>query len=244
MKYQYQNKQYIPLLKEVRKYFDETKTLIWDRRNKIKIVIYDNKHIAVKSFKLPHLLNRIVYGVFRDSKAKRSYDNSLKLKGLVPEPIGYVEYHQWGMLQDSYFLSEEFMYDFTIREVLLAQDFSDRLNILEKFSYFTYMLHETGAEHLDYSPGNILIKKVNGEYQFKVIDINRMRFGTLSMQKRLENFAKLWASDTDLKFIAASYAKWVHIDEQQAVAWALKASHRHKSRINMKKRLKGKPVVD
>lgn len=244
MKYKMVDEKYSELLYGIRDYFSDAKRSLHMARNKIKVLAYDGQDIVVKSFKVPHIINKIAYTFFRDSKAKKSYDNSIKISEFVPKPIGYIEFKKSGLLYDSYFLSEEFKYDFTIRGPLLDEDFEDREEIYRAFALFTYTLHEAGIEHLDYSPGNILIQKSTIGYTFKIIDINRMRFGKMSREQCLENFAKLWAKDEDLKIIIKVYAKKIDMDEQKAIKIALSASQKHKDKKNFKKRLKGKPVVD
>jgi serine/threonine protein kinase len=244
MQYKTIDKRYSELLCDIKRYFDKSDTVIWDRRNKIKIVDFSNERMVIKSFGRPHLINRIAYTFLRGSKAKRSYENSLKIEMFVPKPIGYSDYRRLGLIGESYFVSLHYPYDFTIREVITQKDFADRVAIFESFANFTYHLHEAGAEHLDYSPGNILIRRDKNGYAFKVIDINRMRFGSLTPRQRLENFAKLWASEEDLAVIARAYAVRLGIDPATAIEWATKASKKHKRKINMKKRIKGKKVVD
>ena len=51
-------------------------------RNELKIIELDGIKTVVKSFKIPHLLNRIVYTFFRRSKAYKSYHNALRLQSL------------------------------------------------------------------------------------------------------------------------------------------------------------------
>ena len=243
MKYEVVDKSYLPFLEQIRSKFSETAYGPYKGRNAIKVLSFLGQDIVVKSFRIPHMINKFAYTFLRDSKAKKSYDNSLKIMGFVPEPLAYAEFFRFGLLYDSYFLCREFKYDFTIREVLLNDDFPDKERIFDTFAAFTYALHEEGIEHLDYSPGNILIKKDQDAYIFKTIDVNRMRFLPLNNQKRLENFAKLWSSDEDLTFIIKSYAHKIGMDEIEAVQIALDASQKHKDRINFKKRLKGKKDV-
>jgi len=244
MKYEVCDTLYDDLIKNIRVYFLEAKNSIWDKRNKIKIISFDKEDITIKSFKIPHLMNKIAYTFFRNSKAERSYSNSMRILEFVPKPIGYAEYKKFGLLYDSYFVCEKYTYDFTIREVLLQNNFEDRKSIFELFSEFTYALHMKGVKHLDYSPGNILIKKLDGMYEFKIIDVNRMEFKTLTAIEGLENFSKLWAQDNDLSLIIDAYAKLIEMDEKEAFTIAVKASHKHKDKKNFKKRLKGKKVVD
>ncbi len=233
---------YIKLLANIKDYFNRSDELIWDRRNKIKVLSFDDEKLTVKAFKIPHIVNRLAYTFFRPSKAKRSYLNSMKIEAFTPKAVGYIEFKKLGLIYDSYYISAYYPYDFTIREVLQDEEFPDREKILKAFTYFSYQLHEAGAKHLDYSPGNILIKQENDEYLFKVIDLNRMYFGRMEIQERIENFSKLWANNRDLEKIASCYAKLVGIEESKASQWLIAASSAHKERVNFKKRIKGKRI--
>jgi len=225
------------------RFLNNTKS-IHKARNEIKILEHAGYKVVVKSFKIPHLINKIVYSFFRDSKAKKSYENSMKIAEFVPEAIGYIEFKMFGLLFESYFISKEFVYDFTIREPLLESNFEEKHLIFEAFALFTYALHERGILHLDYSPGNILIKKESSGYTFKIVDINRMQFKTLTFEERLKNFSKLWAKDEDLKVMIKSYARLLGEDEDICITKALYYSQKNKDIKNFKKRLKGKKVVD
>jgi len=224
--------------------FHNSRQIIHKARNEIKVVTYKNKNYVIKSFKVPNLINKIIYTFFKSSKAKKSYDNSIKIEDFVPKPIGYFENFKFGLLHDSYFVSEQFKFDFTIREPLLDSSFMDKESIFKQFANFTFKLHQQGILHKDYSPGNILIKKDNDNYIFKIVDINRMEFKELKLEERLKNFAKLWAKDDDLKIIISEYAKIINEDEHYCISLALKFSQAHKDKKNFKKRLKGKKVVD
>jgi serine/threonine protein kinase len=235
---------YIPLLKNIQSYFYNSHDSIHKARNEIKIIDFEGERLVVKSFKIPNAINKIVYTIFKDSKAKKSYENSVKIIDFVPKPIGYIEFKKFGLIDESYFVSEKFDYDFTIREPLLQADFKDKEEVFKAFSRFTYNLHEKDIFHLDYSPGNILIKEENGTYVFKIVDINRMEFKPLNLDDRLKNFAKLWAKDEDLKTIVKEYARLSSENEQKCIDIALQYSQEHKDRKNAKKRLRGEAVVD
>ncbi len=244
MKFKSIEERYEALLKDIKNYFLSATDSIHKARNEIKIIDFNGESLVVKSFKIPSILNKIVYTFFRDSKAKKSYENSIKIIDFVPKPIGYVEFKKFGLMHESYFVSENFKYDFTIREPLLQADFKDKEEVFKAFARFTYKLHEQGIFHLDYSPGNILIKEENEDYIFKIVDINRMEFKPLDLDERLKNFAKLWAKDEDLKIIIKEYSKLIESDEEGCLRIALKESQAHKDRKNAKKRLRGEAVVD
>ncbi|HIP50804.1 MAG TPA: hypothetical protein EYG94_01850 [Campylobacterales bacterium] len=236
--------EYFSFLKNIQSHFEKSSYSIHKARNEIKIIKHSNINMTVKSFKIPHFLNKLIYTFFRDSKARKSYEYSIKINLFVPKAIGYIEFKKFGLIHDSYFISEHFNYDFTIREPLLDTNFEEKEEIFKLFAQFTYQLHEKNILHLDYSPGNILIKKENNEYIFKIVDINRMQFKELSLDERLKNFSMLWAKDEDMKIIAKAYAQLMQADEEYCISKAINYSQKLKNFKNMKKRLKGKKVVD
>ncbi|WP_457743401.1 hypothetical protein [Sulfurimonas sp.] len=231
-------------LLNIQNYFQQNNNSIHKARNELKVLAYKNSEIVVKSFKVPNLIRRIYYTFFRDTKAKKSYDNSIKIGAFTPDPIGYIEFFSTGLLDESYFVAKKFSYDFTIKEPIVNKELSDRDVIFKAFASFTYELHQNNIYHKDYSPGNILIKKEKDDYIFKIVDINRMEFKPLSLDERLKNFAKLWLLDEDLTTIITKYAELIDEDKETCITIALRHSHQLKRKINMKKRLKGIPVVD
>ncbi len=238
------NKAYKNFILNIREHFQKNSSFIHKARNKIKIIPYQGREYIVKSFKVPHLLNKIVYTFIKDSKAKKSYENSLKIIDFVPKPIGYIEFKKFRLIDESYFISEKFDFDFTIREPLLDKNFKEKEEIFRQFALFSFKLHQNNILHLDYSPGNILIKKSNGHFEFKIVDINRMAFQKLTLNERLKSFSKLWAKDEDLSIIIKEYVKLLGEDEQNSIKTALHYSQKHKNFKNLKKNLKGRKVVD
>lgn len=230
--------------KNIRDEFLSSHKSIHKARNEIKPLTYNEKTYIVKSFKIPNLLRKAIYTFFKPSKAKKTYINSLRVQEFTPTPIAYVEFYKCKLLHKSYFINEEYRYDFLIAKPLFDKNFPNREQILKDFAIFTSKLHDKNIYHLDYSPGNILIKKLENGYEFKIVDINRMKFFTLDIKMRMKNFAKLWASDDDLTIIAKEYARFKNKDEKECIAMALKYSKRHKAFINFKKRLRGRKVVD
>ena len=228
----------------IKQFFKENSNSIHKARNELKVIEHENQKLVVKYFKIPHFINKIVYTFFKKSKAQKSYEYALKIKEFTPRPIGYIEFYKFGLLDESYFVSEKFDYDFTIREPLLDINFPNKNEIFKAFAQFTFDLHENGIYHLDYSPGNILIKKENDNFIFKIVDINRMKFLNMDLEKRAKNFSKLWAKDEDLEFIAKEYAKIYEKNNEEFISKTISFSKKHKAVKNFKKRLKGIKVVD
>ncbi|NOQ94211.1 MAG: hypothetical protein GQ547_06210 [Methylophaga sp.] len=239
------NPKYLNLITDIEKYFQESDALIHDARNQLKRIPFQGEGLIVKSFKVPHLLNRIVYSFFRQSKARKSYLFSEKIGDFTPEPIAYIENYQHGLISTSYFVAKHYEFDFDIRRPLLKPDFLERALIFKRFAAFVYQLHEHNILHLDLSPGNILIKRDDaGQYQFKIVDINRMKFIPLSVKERAKNFSKLWANNEDLTVMLSEYAALAAYDQEAFIQCGLRANQRNKNIKNFKKRLKGHPVND
>lgn len=82
-------------LLNIKQLFSQNANTIHKARNELKVIEYEGLNLVVKSFKVPNLLNRYVYTHFKPSKAKKSYDNAVKLLTLginTPTPIGYIEF--------------------------------------------------------------------------------------------------------------------------------------------------------
>lgn len=227
-------------LKDIQTIFTQDQNSIHKARNELKIIEIDAVQTVVKSFKVPHTLNRIVYTFFRKTKAYKSYHNALRLTDLgvsTPAPIGYIEFYSADLLQNSYFVSLYNPYDFTIREAL-HHKIDDYGAVLTQFAAYTYNLHQKGVWHLDYSPGNILIKRTDDGYQFSIVDINRMEFREITPFEGCENFNKLWARDEDIEIMGREYARLSGLDEAIAIEEMKRHNDANKRVKNFKKKLK------
>jgi len=230
-----------PLAEHVERSFQGSSHILHQKRNEIRVVTFAGQDYVVKSFRQPNLVNRFVYRYFRPSKAKRSYEFSLRIgEKICPEAIAYIEEHKNLQLYKSYYISRYFDFDFEIRAVLTDKSFKNREQILKAFAEFTFKLHENEILHRDYSPGNILIKKQGDDYQFKVVDVNRMQFKMLTLKERLESFVRLAKDDDTMKTIVYHYATLMNqsADEMLAIANRLRASYVAKRKL--KNKLKGK----
>lgn len=229
-------------LLNIKNIFDDSSETIHKARNELKIIELNGIKCVIKSFKIPHILNRVAYTFFRDGKAKKSYLNAVKLielKVSVPEPIGLIEFFNLGLLDESYFISLYEPYDFTIREVF-HHKVEDVEEILKQFARFTYEIHQKGVWHVDYSLGNILITKTQDSYKFSLVDINRMEFKAITPKEGLKNFNKFWAkNDKDLPIIAKEYARVAGFNEKEAIGIVLGEAKKLEDRVNLKRSIKG-----
>lgn len=208
-------------------------------RNIIKSFDIDGLKINIKSFKTPNSFNSFIYKYIRKSKAKRSFEfakNLLDAKILTPFPIAYVEEFSALGLQRSYYVSKHINYDFDFRDLIHQPKFPDRVNILQQFTEFTFKLHENNVNFFDHSPGNTLIvKRPNNQYDFYLIDLNRMDFESMDFDKRMHNFRRLWLSKTMVKIMSETYAKLYGKTYQETYDLMLSHSRNFQRQINRKK---------
>lgn len=222
-------------LENLHQNFSKEGTSIYKGRNEIRVFKCQGLKLNVKSFKIPHLINKIAYAYFRGSKAKHSFDYAVNIRACgaeTPEPIACIEVLKNGLFSRSYYISIHHEYDFTIRD-LIGFDFPDKKNILEQFAVFTYeKLHKNGIHHLDYSRSNILITRLANEiYDFSIVDINRMRFEEMSYIKGLKNFSQLWANNDELEVIARKYAQLNNKNDSDAIKQLVYFNLMHKEKI-------------
>ncbi len=179
------------------------------RRNSIKTFRTTNGTLIIKSFKIPNAVNKIAYKFFRESKAERSfkYANILISKGIgTPYPLAYAEEKTGFGFGNSFYVSEHLDCDFTFRELVTDPGIKDHENILRAFTRFTFKLHENNIEFLDHSPGNTLIQRKEADYEFHLVDLNRMNFRSLGLDERLKNFSRLTPKKEMVEVMASEYA--------------------------------------
>lgn len=220
------NKEYLSDEIEIKKYianFENSGILFGDgQRNTIKLFDLNGKTINIKSFKKPHLINKIAYKYFRKSKARRSFEYAttlLEKKIGTPQPIAYFENYDLVGLKDSYYVSEHLECDLTYRELVEIPSFPDNENILRQFTRFSFELHEKGIEFLDHSPGNTLIKKNHeGYYDFFLVDLNRMNFhDAMDFDARMKNLSHLTPKKGMIAIMSNEYAKVYSTQNEAAI---------------------------
>jgi len=226
------NQKYKSLEKTIRDIpltFDKKGEIINEGRNIIKTIDENGIRLNIKFFKIPNLINRLVYGNFRKSKARRSYEYAMLLLSKhinTPGPVAYIEEKKHFIFGRSYYISLQEDFDGNMRQFKWGV-LQGREELLRQFARFTGDLHEKQIFHLDYSPGNILYQKEGVDhYIFSLVDLNRMRFGNISMEKGCENFQRLWGNDEMLSFIAPEYAAFRNFDIDECIKLTLKYHHK------------------
>lgn len=199
--------------------FDTHGNLIYKGRNEIRQFKIEGKEIMIKSYKIPHFINRVIYGWFRSSKAERAYEYALKLLSLgigTPTPIGYLTVRRGFLFSQSYFICLKSVCDHHYYD-LIKENFSRRDEILKAIAQTTAKLHENGIYPKDYSQGNILFKEEKENIVIDIIDLNRMSFGKVNLEKGCKNFERLPGNREMFKVLSKEYARMRNFDEKKCI---------------------------
>lgn len=210
-------------INDVPNIFIEQGATIYDSRNVIKVFDIDGIQINVKRYHAPKGLNKLIYSFFRTSKGLRAYQypTTLLKEGIeTPQPIAYIEFRKYGLIDYSYFISKHCTYKHRLYEIGNASKGTYE-ELAVALAQNTAKMHEAQILHKDYSPGNILFEKINGEYKFSVVDINRMYFGPVNKEKGCANFARLWGPKDFFIILAKEYARIRHFDENECIRLVL-----------------------
>lgn len=180
-------------------------------RNTIKVFETDVAVLNIKSFKKPNILNQFVYKYFRASKASRSYNFGLKLieKGIgTPQPIAFIENSGGLGLGTSFYVCEHINAMYTYRDLVENSTLSHHEAILRAFTRFCFQMHEAGVEFKDHSPGNTLIDVLGIDFNFYLVDLNRMKFhDIMTFEMRMFNLRRLTPKKEMIAIMANEYAK-------------------------------------
>ena len=219
-----------PWLETIPRIFSTTGTVVYDYRNQIRFITSpDGTELCIKRFHKPSLANRLIYTFLRSPKARRAYTNSQELtkRGInTPEAVAYILEYRHGLLAESYLITLKSRLTHTFYEFRNG-DIRGREDLIKAFAVYSAQAHLKGVWHYDYSPGNILYDKIDGKWEFEMVDINRMHIGKeISAEKGCSNFARLWGKTDFFEILAAEYARARNTDPGNCLRLILKARHR------------------
>ena len=189
--------------------FDKLGEVIHNSRNVIKKIDTGQGLCVVKNFKGMYFFNRLAYSLFRPSKAVRSYNYSAALneKGITtPQHVAWIDCYELGFLTRSYFVSV-YSPDETLEQAILYSINDADKKLLRQLAAFILKLHRLDIYHEDLSLGNILVIKKTDGYDFALVDLNRIKFRTVTYQKGLQNFSTLRMKPSDLDTVITEYAR-------------------------------------
>lgn len=193
-------------------------TVIHKGRNELRTMEYNGQKYVVKAFHSPHIINRFVYGIFRPSKAKRSYDHAqllLRIGVGTPQPVAYMNIRSGILFDKSYYISLESTCPHLYQE-LFERKFEYEEEVLRTIGKVTAILHEHGYAHKDYGRANILFQKLPaGDIKIEIVDLNRMAIGPLDIKAGCKNFERLPATPQMHRWMAEEYAKARGFDAEE-----------------------------
>lgn len=218
---------YVKALPALFKY--DSGTVIYKGRNELREMDWYGTKVVIKSFRVPNLINRIAYGVFRSSKAQRSFEYAemLRREGIgSPTPVAYYTERNGLLFTRSYYVSlkSECPYSYVN---LMRGDFPGQEEILRAIARTTAALHEKGYLHKDYSRGNILFRHTDKGVEVEIIDLNRIRFRTVNMEEGCRNFERLPGTPEMFAILADEYAKARGFDANECLKLILKYNNAH-----------------
>lgn len=200
---------------------------VYDGRNSISRIDVDGHVVSVKSYKVPHLFNRVAYSLLRPSKARRAFENGLRLEAegiSTARPYAFIEQYRNGFLRRSWLLCEHIEADGDLRYVEKRPDFPE---MADKIARLMHKLHDRGIWMKDLSGGNVLLR---GD-EMILIDINRMEFGIRSKSKLSTDFSRIVDTEEAVRVIARAYSG-------DAEECAVKAFRDYHNSIRLKRTLK------
>ncbi len=194
--------------------------VIHNRRNELRYMSFQGIDMVVKSFAIPNFINRLVYGFLRKSKAQRSFEYAEQLNRLgikSPTPIAYYTERCGLLFSHSYYISQKSSCRHTFYDVIDNPSLENRDSYLRCVGRMTAKMHDAGIYPLDYSGGNILLDMVDGTPQFELVDLNRMAFGNIDIDKGCRGFERLNVEPEALAVMAREYARERSFDENRCV---------------------------
>lgn len=214
-------------------------TTLYEGRNRVYRLSAGNTVLCIKSFHTPMALNRAVYGLLRKCKARRSYDNALRLAAAgiaTPAPVACIECRTAGMLGRSYYIS------------LLAEGYAEARYIEQRPDYdalahslaqIIHRLRSHGMLFADFSPGNVLWRRrAGGDIDMMLVDVNRMSFGVTDARKLDRMFGSIVESEDACAAIGRRYGRIAGTDPDEAARAAVEARRRFLASFYRKRRLK------
>lgn len=202
----------------------EKGTVIYKGRNELREMNWNGTSVVVKSFRVPNLVNRIAYGLFRSSKAQRSFEYAemLRREGIgSPAPVAYYTERNGLLFTRSYYVSLKSGCPYSYVN-LMRGDYPGQEEILRAIARTTAALHERGYLHKDYSRGNILFRRTEQGIEVEIIDLNRIRFREVSMEEGCRNFERLPGTPEMFAILADEYAKARGFDAKECLNLILK----------------------
>jgi tRNA A-37 threonylcarbamoyl transferase component Bud32 len=219
--------------------FDSDGTLLYRKRNVVKLYEIDGMRVVVKRYKVPMFHQRVDYTFIRPSKAKRAYLFALRLQEMgieTPTPIAYIEVKQLGLFRQGYFLST-----YTTRHSLKESigQLHPGSPLFEAYVRFLVEMHDKGFLHGDQNLSNILWYEAADGIHFEVIDVNRSHFKiSPTKQECLDNLMRVTHDRRLSADVVSRYAELRGWQKDECVAYIHAAIEKYEKRHEFHKHFK------
>ncbi len=215
---------------------------IYSGRNRVVCLdTADLGKVNIKAFRRPSIINSLVYTTLRHSKARRAYENAIKLRetGIhSPRPLAYVEVRRGPFLHESYFVSIQLE---GYQDVRALPPDPLRAKIIDNIGLTLARLHRRHIWMKDFSQGNVLWREEpDGHISISLVDINRMAFGVTSHHKLMKNFRSISNNTLSLRALVAAYVFHASADPDGTLKDAQKARSAFRRAKKLKNRLRGR----
>lgn len=193
--------------------------LIYDGRNRLYVyTLPTGRRVNIKAFRRGGLLKGLIYGRLRTDKARRSYDNALRLLSLgfdTPEPLMACSARSaggWRLERAFYVCAQED----EVTDTRWWERRSDRDALVEALGGEMARLFRAGVLFRDFSPGNVLLRTdvPAGEYRFVYVDVNRTDFGVRDRRRLMTMFRRINIVEAETERLARAMARAMSWDEE------------------------------
>ncbi|MCP2519380.1 lipopolysaccharide kinase InaA family protein [Candidatus Aminicenantes bacterium AC-335-A11] len=174
---------------------------------KIKLNGENYKEILIKKFSFSGLNKLKTF--FLPSKTIKSWESANKLIDLnipTPFPIAFFEKRRKGFTKDGFFITEKLNHVQEIRYIFMNYKSIYIEKLLSSLADFLKHCHNKGVLHCDLSDGNVLVSKKNDNFNFYLVDVNRIKFRKkIGILKRIRNLIRLGVPPSHQKFFLMEY---------------------------------------
>ena len=216
-------REYGEQIAEIPKKFNRSSSTLHLGRNvikklEIKQTSGERIDIVVKAFATPGRLKGFIHANILQSKAKCSKINAEHLLEMgipTPAPIASIEELNFHCIQHSFYACRFWYHNYDLGASLYrgeAQGLKSQL-LLEKLVPFTLEQHNKGILHLDYNPGNILVRVRGEKIEFSLVDLNRLKFKMLEMEDRINGLVRLSPIKETINKVGMLYSNNMGIEQ-------------------------------
>lgn len=219
--------------------FDTSGEVLFSRRNEIRLIENAGLKLVIKNFRTISTANKITFSVTHVTKARKAYENSVRIEQLgihTPTPVGYVDIYRRGFLMASYFI---YLYTpYKSAGTFFDLPYNESEEPLKAFAQFTYRIQKLGIFHNDYNLGNVLYSVDKSKYDFNMVDINRVRFHPYSFKRGMKNLCRLYLPVEKLCLVGSEYSRAAGTDEINTISGLFYYMAKFQSRNRLKGQFK------